>query len=198
MADIYGTYFADVDDVQINPYSNGTEYYKDFEVGVRLVVLNVNYGAGGRYAFDSHTAAWLTNSALDTDNVVLLCSHLSSIPTQNWSNTNPANAADVTAAIQAFVTGGGVVVQLCGHSHADYAYTSPWTNVFSCCNKCQQADVTEEGYQMITGYVDTLVAPERTVETVTEDCWSIVVVRPTARKINLIRFGAGADREYTF
>ena len=196
--EFYSTYFLPCNDVYFNPDTHGTEYYKDFDVGVRLVVINANYGEGGRYAFSSSTGAWLSEKAFDTDNVVLLCSHLSAVYTQNWSNTNPTNSADIISAIQGFINSGGTIVQLCGHSHCDYAFTSPWTNVFSCCNKCQQVDVSEEGYQAITGYVDGLVAPARSVGTVTEDCWSVVVVKPTSRKINLIRFGAGSNREYTF
>lgn len=198
MAEIYATYFSDCKDVIFNPDSHGTEYYRDFDVGIRLVVINANYGAGGRYSFSSDTAAWLTATALDTDNVVVLCSHLSSISTQNWSNNNPTNSSDVTDAIQAFVTSGGKLVQLCGHSHCDYAFTSPWTTVFTNCNKCEQADPTDAGHQAITGYVGTIDAPARTVGTATEDCWTVAVVRPTSRKINLIRFGAGSDREYSF
>ena len=196
--EFYSTYFSPCHDVIFNPETHGTEYYIDFDVGVRLVVINANYGEGGRYAFSSSTGAWLSEKALDTENIVLLCSHLSAVYTQNWNNTDPTNSADIISAIQGFINSGGIIVQLCGHSHCDYAFTSPWTNVFSCCNKCQQVDVTEAEYQMITGYVDGLVAPERSVGTVTEDCWSVVVVKPTSRKINLIRFGAGSNREYTF
>ena len=61
------------------------------------------------------------------------------------------------------------------------------------------ADTTVAGYQAITGYDSYgLVAQQRTPETASADCWSMVIVRPIARKINLVRFGAGADREYSF
>lgn len=199
MADIYASYFSATKDVKFNPDTNGTEYYIDYPtVGVRIVVLNVNYGEGGRYAYSPTTANWLTNNALQTDNIVLLCEHLSSVPTQNWENRKPTNADSITSAVQAFVNNGGTVIQLCGHSHADYAFDTPWLTVFSCCNKCQQVDVEGEGYAVITGYTEAPYAPERVVGTVSEDCWSIGILRPTARKLNLIRFGAGEDREYTF
>lgn len=32
----------------------------------------------------------------------------------------------------------------------------------------------------------------------TEQAWDVVVIRPTSRKINLIRFGAGVDREFSY
>ena len=199
MADIYATYFSATKGIKFNPDTNGTEYYIDYPtVGVRIVVLNANYGEGGRYVYSPATANWLTNDALQTDNIVLLCEHLSSIPTQNWENRKPTNADSITSAVQTFVNNGGIVIQLCGHSHADYAFDTPWLTVFSCCNKCEQTDVEGEGFTVITGYTEAPYAPERTVGTASEDCWTVGILRPTARKLNLIRFGAGIDREYTF
>ena len=100
--------------------------------------------------------------------------------------------------MQAFVDSGGTLIQLCGNSHADYSFSDPWLTVFSTCAKFYQADVTTEEFTMITGYDGELVSPARTLGTITEDSWSLVVVRPQARKINFIRFGAGADREFSF
>jgi hypothetical protein len=181
-----------------NPDTNGTDYYKDFnEFGVRLVVLNADYL--NAYAYHSSTAAWLENVALDTDKIILLAEHLSSIPTQNWNNGSPTNKDGITAALQSFVNNGGTVIQLCGHSHADYSFDTPWLCVFSNCQKLEKADLSGSGYQAITGYDDYgLVAPDRTAGTATEDSWSVVVLRLNSRKINFVRFGAGNDREYSF
>lgn len=101
--------------------------------------------------------------------------------------------------IQAFVTGGGTLIQLQGHSHVDVSFETPWLAIASCCQKFSNPDTSSAGYQAITGYDELgLVSPTRTSDTATADCWSIVIVRPTARKINLVRFGAGNDREYSF
>lgn len=195
LAQTYRSYLANTYGVIFD--STGTNYYKDFdEYGIRLVVLNANYLT--RYAFNSATSTWLSGTALDTTNIVLLATHLSPISAQNWSNNNPTNSTAVTTAVQDFVDNGGVVVQLNGHSHCDYSFTSPWRSVFTTCNKCQQVDVTGSGYTAVTTSDDGLYAPERAAGTVTEDCWDVVVIRPTSRLINFVRFGAGSDREFSF
>ena len=199
MAELFSSYFSSTkkDNIIFNPNANGTEYYVDYPgVGVRVVVLNANYGT--RYTYSATTGAWLESDALQTEYIVLLCEHLSSIRTQNWENRKPTNADSITSALQAFVDGGGTLIQLCGHSHCDYAFDTPWLSVFSNCNKAQKVNLDTDEYRAITGYSEALYAPERVVGTVSEDCWSIGILRPTARKLNLVRFGAGEDREYTF
>ena len=129
---------------------------------------------------------------------MLLAVHFSAIPTQNYSAKNPTNSSQIRSALQAFVDGGGTLIQLSGHSHADYHFTSPWLAIFSTCAKFESVDVNSEEHQKITGYEGTIVSPERIERTASEDAWSVVVVRPQARKINLVRFGAGEDREFTF
>ena len=194
----YRSYISATKDAVFNQATNGTDYYKDFDqYGVRLVVLNVDYL--GAYVYSGSTVTWLEEVALNTDKIILLAVHLSSISSQNWNNNNPTNSANITAALQSFVNNGGTVIQMCGHSHTDYSFETPWLCVFSNCQKFEQADLTGAGYKAITGYDNYgLVAPERTAGTATEDSWSVVVLRPHARKINFVRFGAGNDREYTF
>lgn len=194
----YRTYISAARDVTFNLATNGTDYYIDFtNLGVRLVVVNANYLA--QYTFSQDTADWLEQDALDTNNTVIFCAHQSSINTQNYNAQSSTNGSDITDALAAFVTGGGKLIQLVGHGHADYSFASPWLAIASCCNKAEKADLTKAGYQAITGYDSLgLVAPDRISDTASMDCWSVVVVRPFTRKINLVRFGAGSDREYSY
>lgn len=175
-------------------------FYKDYDnLGIRLLVLDANYLDTYRYA--SSTANWLTNVALDTDNIVLLCEHLSSIGNQNWRGTTPTYGNDVTTALQSFVNGGGTLVQLCGHSHADYYFNTPWLTVFSGCQKTEQVDTTTSDFLAITGNIGGnagIIAPTRTLGTVTEDLWSVCVLKPLSKEIDFIRFGAGVDRYFHF
>lgn len=175
-------------------------YYKDFdELGVRLLVLDVNYLDTYRYA--PSTAQWLTNVALDTSNMVLLCEHLSSIGTQNWNGTVPNYGADVTSALHSFVNNGGTLIQLCGHSHADYYFNDPWLVIFSCCQKFEQVDTTAGGFLDISGNIGGnagIVAPARVLGSATEDLWNVCVLKPLAKEIDFIRFGAGVDRYFHF
>jgi hypothetical protein len=42
------------------------------------------------------------------------------------------------------------------------------------------------------------IAPERKLNTASEDLWDVLVIRPQSRKINTVRFGAGDDREWSY
>lgn len=193
----YRAYISGTKDAVFNKTNLGTDCYKDFDnLGIRLVVVNANHD--DRYYFSPNTVSWLRDTALDTDNIVLFAVHFSSIPSQNHKNRDPAYRTEITAVLQNFINGGGTIIQVCGHSHADYAFTAPWLTVFSTCGKFESVDVTADGFTCITGYEGELVSPERVEGTATEDSWSVVVVRPQARKINFVRFGAGEDREFTF
>lgn len=197
LGETYRSYLSATKDIVVNE-NNFTDYYVDFDwCGVRLIVINSDYL--NAYVFSPSTAQWLSETALNTDKIVLLATHLSMIPSQNWDNGNPTNSDSVKSAIQTFVNNGGTVIQVCGHSHADYSFNSPWLCVFSNCQKLEKADLSGKEYQKITGYDSYgLVAPDRTVGTYTEDSWNVVVLRPKTRKVNFVRFGAGEDREYTF
>lgn len=197
LAQMYRGYISGTKDGAFNLATLGTDCYKDFDnLGIRLVVINANHN--NRYEYSLDTAAWLTSDALNTDKIVLLAMHLSPIKTQNYSKENPANSDAIMAALQAFVSKGGTLIQLCGHSHADYHFVTPWLSVFSNCAKFAQADVTSDGLSQVTGYEGEILTPERVAGTASEDCWTVVVVRTQARKINFVRFGAGDDREFTF
>ena len=194
---IFESYLSDIKDVQFDLTAGEKNFYKDFSnLGIRLVVLDANHD--DTYAYSSRTATWLTETALDTSYIVILAEHLSSISSQNWNASSPINHMAVTNALQSFVSGGGTLIQLCGHSHADYYFTTPWLTVFSTCQKFESTDTTTSQYQGITGYVGSIVSPARTEGTATEDSWSVVVVKPVSRSISFIRFGAGDDRTFTY
>jgi len=194
----FASYFSNTKDVVFDP--TGFSYYKDVEsLGIRAIVLCVNYLK--QYKINADTVAWLSETALNTDKMVLLCEHLSSIPTQNWSGQALTNGTDLQHAIQSFVNGGGTLIQLCGHSHADYYFNDPWPTIFSCCQKFEQVDTTAGGFLDISGNVGGnagIVAPARALSTATEDLWNVCVLKPLSKEIDFIRFGAGVDRYFHF
>ena len=172
-------------------------YYKDFEeLGVRLLVLDLNYLA--QYTSAATLAAWVSGTALNTSKTILLCSHLSMYKYQNWANQGIGNSAGIVSALENFVNNGGKVVQLCGHAHADYYFNNPWLYVVSSCQKLEQADVTGENYQSITGEIGDIVSPARALGTVTEDLWTACVLKPKSQELDMIRFGAGVDRRFHY
>lgn len=196
---IYSAYLSNTSGVHFDMTAGEKNFYKDFdELGIRLVVLDGNHNAA--YAFSSNTATWLTNTALVTNYIVVIGVHFSPIEEQNWGGTSKpiTYASDVAAAIQAFVNGGGTVIQFCGHSHADYSFSTPWLSIHNNCQKFEQSDLTTSGFAHLVETADDLEAPERTEGTATEDCWSVVVIKPISRKVDVIRFGAGNDRTFDF
>lgn len=196
---IFSAYLSNTRGVTYNMMSGEKDYYKDFdELGIRLIVLDGNHG--GSYRFSANTATWLTNVALVTDHIVIIGVHFSPIIEQNWGGTSKpiTYATAVAAAIQAFVDNGGTVIQFCGHSHADYHFDTPWLSIHNNCQKFEQSDLTTSGFAHLVESTDDLEAPARTAGTATEDCWSVVVVKPISRTVDVIRFGAGNDRSFTF
>lgn len=193
----YRGFMSATKDVVYNKATNGTDFYKDFDdIGIRMVFINTQYL--NAYVINNDTVSWLRDVALDTNHIVVLCSHMSTESNQNFGNKIPTNAEEVSDIITNFISSGGTLIQLFGHSHADYSFTTPWLSIASTCSKFESIDVTTNSMSAITGYVDGIVSPVRTEGTETEQAWDVVIVRPTSRKINLVRFGAGSDREYNF
>lgn len=200
LAETFQAFFNATKDVTYHFSEGGTEYYIDLDgIGVRIVVINAcNSGRVTNYGYGNTTASWLTNTALDTDHTVLLFEHLSSIASQVWNNNHGTNASAVENALRAFVTGGGTIVELSGHSHIDVAFVQPWLSVMNVCQKFEVADITSANYQKISGYIDQLTAPTRTAGTYTEDAWTACVLKPNSGELDCIRFGGGCDRYFHY
>lgn len=151
---------------------------------------------GNSYRYSSGTAAWLSGTALDTDHIVVLCEHLSSVSTMNWNAQSLTNGSDVTSALQSFVNNGGTLIQLCGHSHADYCFIDPWLTIYTICQKFDKPDTTTTQFGKVSGYVGSIVAPDRILGSSSEDSWSVMIVKPISKVIDCIRFGGGVDRHF--
>ena len=83
-----------------------------------------------------------------------------------------------------------------GHVHYDCEFTAPFTQEHTPylafaqnAHKCYNHDVSES-------WPEQAVLPTRTVQSADEDCFDVVVIRPYSQKVNLVRFGAGVDREF--
>ena len=198
ISETYGAFYsATPKTAKVNANSNGTDFYIDYnELKIRIVSLNSNY-LNSMFISDS-SANWFKNDALNTNNVVIFCTHESPINTQNWAATTVYNGDWVKEQINNFIANGGTLIQLFGHSHADYNFSTPWLSIASNCGKFEQSNLDTIEYKAITGYNGSIDAPVRVQGTDTEQSFSVVVVRPTIKKINLVRFGAGLDREFEY
>ena len=200
IAQCFKAFFLNTRDVVVNFSENGTDYYFDVPgIGIRVVVLNSsNVKVAKNYSFGTTTASWLENTAFDTTDTVLLLEHISSISSQVWNNTSGSNYTTIKGKIQDFVNGGGRLIQIMGHSHVDVAFITPWLAVSMVCQKCQQANTTTTEMQKISGYIDVMGSPSRTAGTVTEDAWTVCVLKPNSMELSTIRFGAGVDRYFHY
>lgn len=182
-----------------NP-DNYTDYYVDIPAyNVRLVILNMCHpntsSLSNAYHVDSSTVSWYQNTALDSSKTILLFTHYSPIANSNsyptvYGDTNIGQIATIT---ETFVNNGGTLINIYGHSHADFKFTSPYLQISLCCAKCHQTDISTSAYDYLRLNSD-IVSPTRELGTVSEDCWTVAVLRPLSGKLDLIRFGAGSDR----
>ena len=117
---------------------------------------------------------------------------MSPIKEHNEDNAAYLNFANVKNVIQDFIDGGGnYIATIYGHTHGDWSATSPWLEIACSCQKCENYNVTLEN-------MPNIVFPTRTAGTYTEDSWNVLLILPGSRKIKIIRFGAGSDREFTY
>ncbi len=185
--------------IVFNPQSFGTEYYIDYEkYGIRLIVLNTMFD--GLFSYSDSTPDWLRNEALKTDKLILLCEHLSCVHTMNMNAKPIKHNEEVIKVLKEFK---GKIIQICGHSHCDYHFDyydeklSPFLTVFCNLQRCSRRRQSDIG-DITEGFYGKFGCPKREPETVSEDCWDVVIVRPNYHKINFVRFGAGEDREFDY
>lgn len=196
---VFSGFFTNTKEVTCNFSENGTDYFIDFPIGVRVIVLNsCNVKKAHNYAYGDSTANWLSGTALDMNRTIFLFSHLSSIASQVWNNNHGTNADAVKNALTAFVNNGGKLVQVSGHSHVDIAFIKPWLSVMNVCQKFSNPDIHTTEMEKITGYIDELIAPTRVADTYTADAWTVCILKPNSYELDCIRFGAGNDRYFHY
>lgn len=161
-----------------------------------------------RYGFPENTDTFVTSALTSTpaDYIVVLLVHLSPIASQNWNKTVQINASGVLTAINTWRNAdpAHTIISFMGHSHADFAFTSPWLNVAINCQKTEPT-ITEDyviTQEMVDSGESTGVVGAKhwhnIAETYREDCWDVCVICPNSREVHMIRFGAGEDRDFTY
>jgi len=210
MEQIFSAYYSATKDLSAYNFGSlGTDYYLDYDaMNLRIISLNANNAQNNKlYAFGTTTQAWL-ETVLNTDKTVLCIMHQTPIETQIYNNTSTTRSAGIISALQSFVNNGGKLVLLSGHTHLDIAFIDPWFSVMLDCQRFsdtegyvvtpEQEDDTTINPSKITGFIDNIVKNARTAGTVTEDLWSVGILKPDVNELDLIRFGAGADRYFHY
>ena len=171
----------------------GLNYYVDYpEFKIRMICLNSV--SDYTYKFASETCTWFSSVALDTPAGygVFVNTHIAPSGAWNYNNTTPTNGSTILSALSTYASTKDVIGILCGHNHVDDVFSSPYHGMTLCCEKFEN----ENGDP--TKWPTGAVKPQRTAGTYTEDCWTVVVIRPNSGKMNFVRFGAGSDYEITY
>lgn len=175
------------------PDDTGLNYYVDFpEFKIRMICLN---GVSDyTYKFTTDTCTWFSGTALDTPSGygVIVNAHLSPFSAWNYDSKNPTNGSTIKSALDTYAASKDVISVFCGHNHVDATFSSPYYGATICCEKFENDNGDTSKWP------SGATKPTRTLNTASEDCWDVVVIRPNSRKINFVRFGAGNDREYTY
>ncbi len=187
---------------------NAPYFYVDYpEKKLRLVILNSfhysDYVEGKsfkkQYGMSLAQIEWMKNEALDlsSDWSVMLFSH--DVPFTEYEEDKifkDNKSVNGNLAFETFLNckkerGFSVPGWFIGHHHGELIKKLYGINVIAIGSE--------------TAYVPTLwhmagggVFKERNLGTVSEDLWDAVVLHKDERKIRLVRFGAGEDREITY
>lgn len=192
----------------------GTNQYYYFDIynsnmPIRVICLDgllgdgYPHGGGGTgWGYTTEQVEWVRDVALDTERQVVFLSHfpLSSIYLSSYSSgTRLTNEQELRDVISAFISNGGVVIGwFNGHTHADFiAVDSIGIHEVQTgtANMAQGGDWGDHSYN---DGAYTPNVPVRAENKSTQDLWDVVIIKPITRKVKIIRFGAGNDREFTY
>jgi len=196
-----------MDDAEFCSDGYKTDFYRDFEkFKIRLIFIYGNSGtySGGKpgnYTFGSNTRQFLYTSlnTLPTGYKAIVVTHVPPIANWLYNNTSTTGGESGDTTVDGVTVSGGVkgiintfandvIAMLYGHSHEDNVWATPYNGIGICCNR-STANNGEKSKWRENGYM-----PSRTATNKTADLWDFVMVKPIAKTVELIRFGAGCDR----
>lgn len=182
-----------------------SDYYKDYASnGLRLIVIYGNSGSSGAYLFGSETRTFLQTSLanLPTGYKAIVITHVPPITKYNNGTNGQGTtrsggenipSGESVASVKDIILNAGdkVIAMLYGHCHQDNVWSYPFCSIGTCCNKGQ---VINGGTQYLSRYSEDSYMPMKALNSHTSDLWDVVLVKPTSKVIEMVRFGAGADR----
>lgn len=201
-AELYAMYWRHCG-VRLDNTGNTKPYgYKDFdEYGLRLIFLDSMYGSSGHnnadWGYTDAELTWFAADALNTDKQVAIFSHMGFTKEFSAYNYQVHNGAQMRQAVESFIANGGICVAVFhGHTHWDfigqYSQINGFHEVSTGCGRVQS------GYPSGAYMPEGATAETRETGTVTQELWDIIVIKPESRTVNMIRYGAGSDRSFTY
>ena len=179
-----------------DPYGKGYFYYDVPNLDLRIVCLCAIDGDSG-LAYSNDQLAWVQNVALNTEHQIAFFSHASLTKEFNAYNFEIQNGAEIRSAIEQFISDGGTVVgYFHGHTHWDnLAKKTQSGGFYECSTACAKTEHDSRPSYVADGATWYSTRQEGTV---TQECFDIIIIKPDSRKVKLVRFGVGNDREFTY
>ena len=181
----------------IDPSMNGLNYYVDYDrLKIRVFVVDSNYqkpedGFHWSHGFSDNIVAWFGKCLNEVPKgwSVLVLTHRRLVQNKNPGKKWIYNQMKMVETVNNFIANGGTyIATISGHIHRDYSHSKPFLEFSVAAQKCQNIEAKK----------GKALAPERKLNTASEDLWDVLVIRPQSRKINTVRFGAGDDREWSY
>ncbi len=172
-------------------------YYIDFEApafpDVRYISLDCcTDNSGAKYS--DKELSWLENTALNTDKPVIIVGHMGT--RKDNCGANPINGERISQMLNTFVSGGGrVLAFIHGHTHCDNIIEpsvsgDKYVDISTLCSWSYKPSIP-------AGLIGNPTVEMRIYGEYTEYAIDTYVINCKTGKINIFRFGAGADRNYT-
>lgn len=189
-------------------FSNYSAWYKDIPwLGLRVIGLDYimddsTYTDHSYWGFTTEQIEWVRDTALNTSNQVVFFSHGPCTTEYGYGRdgvpTTVRNGDTLRSTIEAFIADGGIIVGFFhGHTHWDFIGQYSQTNGFKEVSTGRSVMDTWT-IANITYHPEGVVFEEKTANTVTQELWDAIVIKPKSRVVNIIRFGAGSDRAFTY
>lgn len=203
--DMYSIWGRQIEKDVIRPNTK-LYYYKDFEdENVRVVFLHSSMGdgthggQGDNWGYPIDECDWVRDVALNTTKHILFFSHMP-LTKGHISNSSelPTNGDVIIQHCANFISDGGVVIGLIhGHAHADWLIDNGY--FYECSIDCNVYEDISSDIIPSSSYAPShSIHNARAKGTYTQDLFDYVIIKPLERKVNLIRFGAGDDREWSY
>ncbi|MGB4660447.1 MAG: metallophosphoesterase [Mobilitalea sp.] len=179
-------------DKNINRNLDQAYYYVDFtKKKLRGIFLDsYDFEEKVKYGFSAEELLWLRKTLDQTPEgyPVIVFSHVPPLARLHYWTDTIFNSDILMEILEAYdqQEGKQVLAFLHGHNHADQIYTERRFPIISIgCSKCEYfTDKKPEGS----------FTYERTFNTVTQELWDTMIITPSQRRIDFVRFGAGEDR----
>ena len=188
--------------------SNYSAWYKDIPwLGLRVIGLDYlmddsTYADHSYWGFTTEQIEWVRDTALNTSNQVVFFSHGPCTTEYGYGRdgvpTTIQNGDTLRGVIESFILNGGTVVGFFhGHTHWDFIGQYSQTNGFKEVSTGRSVMDTWTSAN-ITYSPQGAVFVEKTADTVTQELWDVIVIKPQSRSVSIIRYGAGNDRAFTY